>query len=708
MPHPSFALFGVTAALSVFIVATAAAQPKVVRLKGGVTYLADTLSVGACDEPTVIEGAPDGSSVLSGAEVVRGLVFRPSTDAEEAKRGVRVATWRPQYAPDQLFVNGVRYVLARYPNRQPGERRNVYDVWELGLGKPGDQDALAPARIGSWRHPEDGFLHAMHAALWGDMHWRIRGRNSDGTLKLEGGWQNNRPSAPHPVYRYVENLREELDAPGEWFYDCRSQELAIIPPPDVDLASATIESVRLRELLSIRGTAASPVRDVIVRNVTFRQSARTFMDNRERLLRSDWTLCRSGAVTVANAENVRFENCRFLDLGGNALVIDGFAAKISAVGSLFREIGASGVVVAGRVDAVRSPLFDYNASHDLSAVDRTPGPASENYPRDCLVDDCLFIRTGREEKQTAAVTVDIAARVTVRDCTIAAVPRAGVNIGDGCFGGHLVEGCDVFDTVLETGDHGAFNGWGRDRFWAAELEKMDGLMDRDPALVGADCVARNVLRDNRWRCDHGWDIDLDDGCSFYDVVSNVCLRGGIKLREGFRRVVTGNFCANNGVHPHCWLQSGGDVVEGNVFFAPPAPAGRGDFIDLGANRNTYVAPGEEARHPLPTARRFGVRSERLRRLAPQPRQDELKSFCRAQAERTVERRKVRRQVWRRFDAPREFSAFGVSVETVGWVLEAGAEAPFEKGDLLLDELSALEGDSVKIVRRQRHLSLDLR
>ena len=22
-----------------------------------------------------------------------------------------------------------------------------------------------------------------------------------------------------------------------------------------------------------------------------------------------------------------------------------------------------------------------------------------------------------------------------------------------------------------------------------------------------------VLRNNRWRCDHGWDIDLDDGSS---------------------------------------------------------------------------------------------------------------------------------------------------------------------------------------------------
>ena len=24
-----------------------------------------------------------------------------------------------------------------------------------------------------------------------------------------------------------------------------------------------------------------------------------------------------------------------------------------------------------------------------------------------------------------------------------------------------------------------------------------------------------MLRNNRWRCDHGWDIDLDDGSTNY-------------------------------------------------------------------------------------------------------------------------------------------------------------------------------------------------
>ena len=42
------------------------------------------------------------------------------------------------------------------------------------------------------------------------------------------------------------------------------------------------------------------------------------------------------------------------------------------------------------------------------------------------------------------------------------------NISEGTFGGHVLEHCDVFDTVRETDDHGSFNSWGRDRFWQLE------------------------------------------------------------------------------------------------------------------------------------------------------------------------------------------------------------------------------------------------
>lgn len=130
----------------------------------------------------------------------------------------------------------------------------------------------------------------------------------------------------------------------------------------------------------------------------------------------------------------------------------------------------------------------------------------------------------------------------------------------------MIEWNDVFDTVLETSDHGSFNSWGRDRYW--ELEDVDFNMLNPPTNGSArselpilDAVKPTVIRNNRWRCDHGWDIDLDDGSSNYHIVNNLCLSGGIKLREGFYRVCENNIIVNNSFHPHVWYKGSQDVFR---------------------------------------------------------------------------------------------------------------------------------------------------
>ncbi|ULT43447.1 hypothetical protein KRR40_08445 [Niabella defluvii] len=69
----------------------------------------------------------------------------------------------------------------------------------------------------------------MHGGEWGGFHYRITGVNATGILQMEGGWQNNRPSKLHPDKRFVENVFEELDAPGEWFLDKEKKLLYFYP-----------------------------------------------------------------------------------------------------------------------------------------------------------------------------------------------------------------------------------------------------------------------------------------------------------------------------------------------------------------------------------------------------------------------------------------------------------------------------------------------
>jgi hypothetical protein len=253
--------------------------------------------------------------------------------------------------------------------------------------------------------------------------------------------------------------------------------------------------------------------------------------------------------------------------------VNRYNRRIAIRGCLLRDGGANGVAFVGDPAAVRSPLFNYGQPFDYAKLDRTPGPIGDNYPADCVVEDCLITRSGRFEKQTAPVQISMARRITVRHCSIYEVPRAGINISEGTWGGHVIEGCDVFDTVLETGDHGSFNSWGRDRFWHPSIAEVDRQVAADPALPFLDVVEPVVLRHNRWRCDHGWDVDLDDGSTRYVIADNLFLNGGLKLREGFHRIATNNIMLNNSLHPHCWYAASGDVFARNIVMGAYRPAG---------------------------------------------------------------------------------------------------------------------------------------
>lgn len=537
----------------------------------GIYYLPGTVQFTGQDSKdypatVTLRARHEGKAVISGGQQIR-------LDWKQEAGNIYVASVPAGMDIDQLYVAGLRQPMARFPNAQPGKQRNVYDTWVLDhQAQPNpEMDPLQPERIALWKNPEGGYVHAMHTALWGDMHWEIKGKNEDGTLQLEGGWQNNRPSGMHPLYRFVENIKEELDVPGEWYYDRSESKLYYMPLPEIDLDEAKVEIVRLKHLIEFNGTKENPVRGIHLQGLTFKHTARTFMENKEQLLRSDWTMYRGGAIVFNGAEECSVENCEFDHLGGNTIFVNNYNRYLTVRGCYIHHSGANGIVFVGDPDMVRSPLFRYG-NQNYETMDMTPGPLGDNYPQDCWVDDCLITMTGRDEKQTAPVQISMSQRIRVSHCSIYDVPRAGININEGTFGGHVIEFCDVFNTVLETGDHGSFNSWGRDRFWTPDVVTISDQVALHPDMQYWDVLEPNVLRYNRWRCDHGWDVDLDDGSSFYRIYCNLLLNGGLKMREGYDRVATNNIILNNSLHPHVWVRNSDDVFKHNIVFTAYQPA----------------------------------------------------------------------------------------------------------------------------------------
>lgn len=476
------------------------------------------------------------------------------TNWKNYKKNIWVTTVPVDIDFNQLFVNDEKQIIARYPN---------FDE-DGGYWHGFAADAISQERVSKWENPTGGFVHAMHKGRWGGFHYEITGVDKNGELKLIGGHQNNRPSPMHPKFRMVENILEELDGEKEWYFDKTKRKLYLWAEDEIDLNTALVEVTTLKHLIELEGTPERPVKNVKIEGIHFEHSKRTFMEAYQRLLRSDWTIYRGGAILFNGTESCAINNCEFSNLGGNVIFINGYNRQTEIVGNHIHNCGASAISFVGDSTAVRSPSFTYKDFIPFEKMDTISGPANELYPAECSAKDNLIYEIGRVEKQVAGVQISMAMKIHVAHNSIYDVPRAGINVSEGTWGGHIIEYNDVFNTVEETGDHGAFNSWGRDRFWYPKRKISAQLVTNNPQMPYWDAMHTTIIRNNRFRCDHGWDIDLDDGSSNYEIYNNLCLNGGIKLREGFYRVVENNIMVNNGFHPHVWFENSEDVFRKNI------------------------------------------------------------------------------------------------------------------------------------------------
>lgn len=534
-------------------------NPIALHIMAGEHRLSAPIKIGPEMGPLKLIGEGAEKTLIKGSKII-------DTKWERYNGQIKVAQLDRNADFDQLYVNGKRQILARYPN---------YDE-KGGHWQGHAADAIAPERVKTWSDPVGAIVHAMHSGEWGGFHYVATGVDGNGELILDKGHQNNRPSPMHKKYRMVENVLEELDSSEEWFLDT-AHKLYYWPAPGTDIANAVVEGVHLKHLLEIVGTEENPVKDIQVSGIGFQHTRRTILEEYEPLLRSDWMIYRGGAVFLEGVENVCIEDCELADLGGNAIFVSNYNRDVVIKGNHIHDCGASGISFVGSPEAVRSPSFQYNEFVPLSEMDTIKGPKSNKYPSNSQAIDNLIYRIGRVEKQTAGVEIAMAMHITVGHNSIYEVPRAGINIGDGTWGGHILEYNDVFATVLESGDHGAFNSWGRDRFWHPDRDTMDQIAAANPEMPNWDAIHTTIIRNNRFRCDHGWDIDLDDGSSNYHIYDNLCLNGGIKLREGFNRIAENNITINNGFHPHVWFKNSGDVFRHNIVFTEHKDIGLQDW-----------------------------------------------------------------------------------------------------------------------------------
>jgi regulation of enolase protein 1 (concanavalin A-like superfamily) len=73
-----------------------------------------------------------------------------------------------------------------------------------------------------------------------------------------------------PPRYYIENVKALMDAPGEWFYDQKRNELSYIPKgKQEDINTSTVSAPQINELLVVKGKRAQPVRNLRIYGLSF-------------------------------------------------------------------------------------------------------------------------------------------------------------------------------------------------------------------------------------------------------------------------------------------------------------------------------------------------------------------------------------------------------------------------------------------------------
>lgn len=562
-------------------------EPVTVWVQGGTYHLAQPFHLGVKDSgtekaPITYRAVPGEEVVLKGSLPLNTKAWKPWQDGifQQSLKGTALEGREI----NQLFMADKRMVLARYPNWDfENPLRTGKGYLQAGLGVSTTQIKFRPDDLKGheslWKNPNTGVVHVFHLHNWGNFQFRIKDVDwKDSTIHFsEGGWQAQRRMGVGAAVKgkgsegspfYIENIFEELDAPFEWYLNRETQTLYFKPPVGTDLSGMSVEAAVVSQLIECVGAE-----HVHFAGFHLTQTRTTFMDKYDDLARGDWAIHRGGAVYFRDSQNCSVRDYHIEQVGGNGIFVDGFNREIQISGCLIENTGDSAVCFVGNPKAVR----DYQTweSAVKKITDLAPGPKTKDYPANCSVSNSILRDVGVYGKQTSGVLVSMSQDITVDHCSVYRIARAGVTFNDGTWGGHIMENCDIYDAVLDTGEHGPFNAWGRERFWSGKnLTKNLVLLDALKPVV----LRHNRIGNYRSGVSAGnWTIDLDDGASNFEIYDNLMLGSTLKLRDGYFRKVSNNIMVSAvPIGLHVWPNDNSDdVFERNIVVVSGAIEGSG-------------------------------------------------------------------------------------------------------------------------------------
>lgn len=356
----------------------------VVDLQGGTYRLDQTLAFDAAKGDSAPAGhtvtyqaAPGAHPVLSGGEQVRGW--------KQATGGIWEAQVPAGTDTRQLYVDGVRADRASGPV-------------PTGLTQTATGYTASGTAFDSWGDISD--VEFVYNVDWTQIRCGIASVSGTAITMQEPCFQNS-TSKPYGVNAsvpsYVENAKELLDDPGEFYLDQTTHTVYYMPREGQDPATADVEIPRLQTLVSGTGTEARPLSGLAFDGISFEYGGWTAPNGPDgfsevqanmrltgddayadqgsctRFSATDPGTCPYGAWTMTPG-NVVFDHTSglsitgstFEHLGAAGLQLDRDVDGSTIQGDEFTDISGNGVEIGNGTDADPADLALLPADNDIA------------------------------------------------------------------------------------------------------------------------------------------------------------------------------------------------------------------------------------------------------------------------------------------------------------------------------------------------------
>ncbi len=303
---------------------------------------------------------------------------------------------------------------------------------------------------------------------------------------------------------YIENVREALDAPNEWFLDNKEGKLTYLPA-DPKFVGDDVVAPKLDRIIVLDGGKG------YVEHLRFEDLV--FMDT-DYTLTKDYYTPDDAAIRMSRARDCVINRCFFHHLGGYALHLDQDSHRIEFTGNQLQDLGQGGVIMRG---------------------DNT------NQPHHNLIAGNIMRRLGLIYKHVAGVYMISASDNRIAHNTMSDLTRyatAAKTLHEGMASHrNIIEYNDIRRTNLETNDTGAIEFLGRDHKDTGNIVRYNIVLDS----IGIGTTSKGRILTPFFN----WGIYLDDYSSGTTVYGNIV-----------GRAANGALCVHGGKD---------NVFENNVF-----------------------------------------------------------------------------------------------------------------------------------------------